>query len=53
MTRQDRHAKRMAKKTRQPKVKRKPRPDFSQRALAGVEKIIGGKLADGMKRPRP
>jgi hypothetical protein len=27
--------------------KRKPRPDASQTALAAVEKLIGGKLADG------
>ena len=35
-----------------PKPKRKPKPDFSQTALAGVEKIIGGKLGDGMRKPR-
>jgi len=35
-----------------PKPKRKPRPDFSQRALASVEKLIGGKLSDGMTKTK-
>jgi hypothetical protein len=34
------------------KAKPKPRPDFAQNALAAVEKAIGGKLADGMKRSK-
>jgi hypothetical protein len=39
----------MSKKTKKkskPKSKRPPKPDFSQRALAVVEKAIGGKLAN-------
>jgi hypothetical protein len=30
--------------------KKPPKQDFAQNALASVEKAIGGKLADGMKR---
>jgi hypothetical protein len=42
----------MAKKVKKPKPKKPAKPDFAQSALAGVEKIIGGKLADGMRRPK-
>jgi hypothetical protein len=44
----------MKKKARPPtakkksKPKRPPAPDFSLTALADVEKIIGGKLSDGI-----
>jgi len=31
---------------------RKPRLDFSQRALANVEQIIGGKLSNGIPKKR-
>jgi hypothetical protein len=31
------------------KPKKPPAPDFAQQALANVEKIIGGKLSDGMR----
>jgi hypothetical protein len=34
------------------KPKRNAKPDVSQNALAGVEKLIGGKLSDGMSRPK-
>jgi hypothetical protein len=34
------------------KPKRPSRPDFSRNALASVEKAIGGKLADGMKKKK-
>ena len=34
------------------KPKKKPKPDFSQTALAGVEKIIGGKMSAGMSNPK-
>jgi hypothetical protein len=43
----------MPKKTHTAKKRKRksnPRPDASQTALAAVEKLIGGKLADGMKR---
>ena len=40
----------MAKNPKKPKRKRKPRPDFSQSALAVVEKAIGGKLAHGIPK---
>jgi hypothetical protein len=43
----------MSKKLTKTKTKAKrkpPKPDFSQNALAGVEKLIGGKLSDGMHR---
>jgi hypothetical protein len=41
----------MSKKAKKSKPKRKPpKPDFSQNALAGVEKLIGGKLGDGMSK---
>jgi hypothetical protein len=33
-----------ANKARKSKAKKKPKPDASQTALAGVEKIIGGRL---------
>jgi len=39
----------MKKKAKKSKAKPKTRPDFAQNALSGVEKLIGGKLADGMK----
>jgi len=42
----------MKKKSKKPPAKRKPKPDFSQRALSSVEKLIGGKLGDGMKKSR-
>jgi hypothetical protein len=34
------------------KKKRPPNPDASQLALAAVEKLIGGKLSNGMKLKR-
>jgi hypothetical protein len=37
---------------KKPAKKRKPRLDFAQQALANVEKIIGGKLSDGMSKRR-
>jgi hypothetical protein len=43
----------MAKKLTRAKTKAKrkpPKPDFSQNALAGVEKLIGGKLSDGLEK---
>lgn len=42
----------MAKKTTTRKPARKPKPDASQSALANVERIIGGKLSDGMNLPK-
>jgi hypothetical protein len=42
----------MPKKVKKSKPKRKPKPDFSQTALSAVEKIIGGKLADGVPKKR-
>jgi len=48
----------MKKKARKPTAKKKskakkpPAPDFAQQALANVEKIIGGKLSDGMNLKR-
>jgi hypothetical protein len=43
----------MAKKVKKPKAKKPAKRDFAQSALAGVEKIIGGRLANGMgKKPR-
>jgi hypothetical protein len=39
-------------KAAKPKAKKPPKPDASQIALANVEKIIGGKLADGMNLKR-
>jgi hypothetical protein len=44
--------KKTAKKPTKKITKRKPRLDFAQQALANVEKIIGGKLADGMNLKR-
>jgi hypothetical protein len=38
-------------KAKMKKVKRrKPKPDFSQQALSAVERIIGGKLGDGIPK---
>jgi hypothetical protein len=37
------------KKSAKPAKTRKPKPDFSQRALAAVEKITDGKLSDGTR----
>jgi len=42
----------MQKKAKPSKRKKKPKPGFSQNALAGVEELIGGKLSDGMSKPR-
>ena len=42
----------MKKKAKKSKQKKPPKPDASQIALANVEKIIGGKLADGMRLKR-
>jgi hypothetical protein len=44
----------MAKKMKKPKTKpkRKPRLDFAQQVVANVERIIGGKLSDGMSKRR-
>jgi hypothetical protein len=42
----------MVKKTSKRKPARKAKPDASQRALASVEQIIGGKLSDGMNLPK-
>jgi hypothetical protein len=39
-------------KAKKSKPKKPPAPDSSQIALANVEKIIGGKLADGMNLKR-
>ncbi len=38
------------KKSTKQKVTRKPKPDFSQNALAVVEKAIGGKLMGMVKK---
>jgi hypothetical protein len=43
---------RKSKAKKKSKPKRQPKPDFSQIALANVEKIIGCKLSDGMKLKR-
>jgi hypothetical protein len=44
--------KRKPSKAKKPKSKKPSEPDASQIALTNVEKIIGGKLADGMKLKR-
>jgi hypothetical protein len=43
----------MAKKKPAKKTpKQKAKPDFSQTSLSAVEKLIGGKLSDGIAAPR-
>jgi len=40
-------------KAKRPSSPKKPaKPDFAQWALAGVERAIGGKLVDGMTKPK-
>jgi hypothetical protein len=41
----------MEKKKSAKKAMTGKKPDSAQRALAGVEKVIGGKLSDGVKKP--
>ena len=46
-----RHSDGMKKPVKKKPAKKRPaKLDFSQSALAGVEKLIGGKLVNGMKR---
>jgi hypothetical protein len=42
--------KRLTPSKKSKKPKRPSRPDFAQNALASVEKAIGGKLAQGMRK---
>jgi hypothetical protein len=45
--------KKTAKKKPAKKLRRKPRPDFSQQSLSAVERVIGGKLSQGMRATKP
>ena len=42
----------MSKKAKKSKPKKKPKPDFAQNALAGVEKLIGEKLSAGIQKAK-
>lgn len=43
----------MKKTTKKKTAKKRPaKKDFSQSVLSGIEKIIGGKLGDGIGKPK-